>query len=214
MATSFNISQATELPVGIQQAPDSTPTRAKRINKVIPNQSWSMIQTLRFIQLQGQNLRDPSELGALISQTLTTAIDQGDSNTEKLNNLYTESETRRLDLELDPIDENLYKNQRDPRLTAGFATNLINNIGIETNLEDDLTYGSGALPEVEVSDSAVRVSWKTGTSPSSEEDTAIAIAEKLGLQVQHTSDELISLIIPIELSVDSTDPYVKKVRGQ
>ena len=115
MATSFNISQATELPVGIQQAPDSTPTRAKRINKVIPNQSWSMIQTLRFIQLQGQNLRDPSELGALISQTLTTAIDQGDSNTEKLNNLYTESETRRLDLELDPIDENLYKNQRDPR---------------------------------------------------------------------------------------------------
>ena len=211
MTTSFDPTQAVTLPTAVEASPSITPITTKRITKTIPNQSWSMVQTLLFIQKQEQGLRDPSQIAQVIAQQLAPAINMGDANSDTLSTLYSESNTRRAALDLNPIVETAYKNERNPNYLQSFIVSLLNNGGLETELGTDLTYNSGALPEVEVTDPNVRTSWQTGTTVSPEQTTAQAIAEKLGLTVQHSSDEQINLVIPAELSVDSTDPYTKKV---
>jgi len=213
MPTTFNITQALADPVAIQASPDITPAKVKRITKSVPEQSWAMAQTLLFIQTQTAGLRDPQTLAQTIAASLAPAINMSDSNADMLTTLYSDSNTRRAAVDLDPIAETTYKSERNPNYLQTFIVNLLNASGIESELQDDLTYSTGALPEVEVTDSNVRPAWQTGTSTPSTEETAQAIAESLGLEVQHSSEEQINLIIPAQMSVDSTDPYTKKVMG-
>ena len=212
MTTPFNPVQASEDPLPLKSSPDVSPPKEKVITKKVPNQSWAMVQSMNFIQLQSNNLRDPYELSKAIADSMTVAVDAGASNSNVLSVLNTASDTRRTDLELDPIDSSVYKQQRDPRLLVDLVVQLLNDSGLETELGTDLTFQDRTLSTVEVADPNVRPAWQAGSSPG--EETAIAIAEKLGLEVKHSSDELINLSIPIQMSVDSTDPYIKKARGQ
>ena len=212
MATTFDPGQASQDPLPLKISPDVTPPKEKKVVKQVTAQSWAMTQSMNFIQLQADGLRDPSELAKVTAYSMSVAVDAGASNSTILTVLNTASDTRRVDLGLDPIDSSTYKQQRDPRLLVDLIIQLLNNSGLESDLQTDLTFQNRVLSEVEVTDTNVRPAWQTGSS--SGEATAIAIAEKLGLEVKHSTDELINLSIPTPISVDSTDPYIKKARGQ
>jgi hypothetical protein len=211
MATDFDPVQATTQPNVLTLAPDISPVPMKFISKSIPNQSWAMTQALNFLQMYTAGLRDPEAIADMLTSSMDSAIDKNASNQTTLSVLYQESSNRRAALGLDPIDENVYKSQRDPRLLKGLVVNLLNDKGVESDLQEDMTVESRTLSDVEVSDPDVRPAWQIGASP--EEEEAIRIAQKLGLQVMHSSSELINLVIEDPPEIDSTDPYIKKVGG-
>lgn len=211
MASDFNLQQAQVDPdASWSNLADVTPSAPKVVTKTIPEQSWSVVQALRFSGLYAAGLRDPAILAAAIADSLAPAVDLADGNQETLDADYAESAERRAELGLEVVDSSTYMQQRDPRLLEKLALDLLNAAGLESELGDDLTQSDADESLVGLADTGVLEVARTGaTSP--QEARAREIAAKLGLSP--AADDGYHAVVPEVMAADSTDPYIKKVAG-
>jgi len=178
------------------------------IKRVFPNQSWSTIMAVNFIMMHENDLRDNDVLSDIVAASMSVAIES--VTQDELDALYEASVERREDTDLDPIEEDTYKTQRDPVLLRDFVSNILVALGLERDLAEDLTE---AIPDdriVAIVDEAVAESREVGTA-SEIEARAEAIAKKLGLEYVPPETLGKNLIVPEVYETDSTDPYIKKV---
>jgi hypothetical protein len=157
------------------------------------------------------DLRDPEYLATIMAETLEPSIDFGVTN-DDLEDLYEESSARRAEIDLDPIAENVYRNQRDPKLLRDLLLDALEAHGIEKTLGPDLTTDEEEEPIVKVTDEEVKKAEGNAESDGTRA-TAEAIAIKLGLEIQPSDVAGQNLVIADLFEVDSNDPYIKKVVG-
>lgn len=210
MTEELNLSWAREAPDVQEASPDVTPVTERTVLKVIPNQLWSMVQAMSFVDLYAAGLRDPERLAAALADGLAPAVDLADGNQETLDAEHAVSSERRTALGLSAIDASTYAQQRDPRLLDKLVLSLLNVSGLESELTDDLEQATPDASLVGISDSGVQEAARSG-AVSAQEARAREIAAKLGLTP--ASDDGWHAIIPEVVSIDSTDPYIKKVVG-
>ena len=181
-------------------------------SRSIPSQSWSTMQALNFIMLHENDFRDPAVLADLIVSSIYEIIDSKLSQ-DALSVLYDESYDRRASIDLDGIDEDIYKNQRDPQLLRQFILELLVAMGLESELTDDISEVLSDEQLLRITDDAVKSARDKG-APSEVEEISEQIAVKLGLQFQAPDTVGQNLIIDQPYELDSTDSYVKMVVGQ
>ena len=207
----IDIEQATLQPPNLEVASiDTTPDPLPVVIKAIPNQSWAMVMAMNFVDMQTSDLRNPDTLGQMLSDAITPTLPE---TTEDTDVLYVKSVARRAELELSPVDQNVYEQQIDPKRVKEFSIELLNAVGIESELGADTTSNEQTPSIVNVEDPSVRTAWQE--QPDTElEDKAKIIAQNLGLELTASPVASQNLVISDPYEVDSTDPYVKKVMGQ
>lgn len=204
----INIQEATEAPADLSlSSPEISQVEIPFLKRVFSNQSWSTMMASNFIMTHENDLRDNGTLADVISASISMV--EKDVTPDELDALYDASVLRREEIELDPIDEVTYDNQRDPKLLNGFALDVLDAMGFKSEFHPDLTTEDLDERIVTIEDDSVEDNVVDG-EPSSIEDQAETIAIELGLE--HIPDETDSnLIVPTIFETDSTDPYVKKV---
>ena len=209
----IDVIKATEQPDDLVfSTPDISQEEYPFVSRYIDDQNWASVMALDLIMQHENDLRDNNNIAVVISDSLSDVIDNT-VNDDDLNGLYTESSDRRADIDLEPVDEEIYKKQRDPRLLRNFAYDSIIASGIEHELHDDLITSEPDDSIVNVSDDDVEKNIGGGEAPEDIKSDAEEIAVKLGMEVQHSDLDDKNLIINDVFEVDSTDEYVKKVIG-
>jgi len=207
----IDINQATALPPDLEVASiDTTPAPLPVVVKVVPEQSWAMNMAMNFVNMQTEDLRNPDTMGQLIADTIAPTLPtvSVDSNVAYLNSV-----SRRADVELPPIDQDVYDQQIDQKRAKEFSIELLNAIGIESDLGQDTVTNEKTPTIVNVEDTSVRTVWEE--QPETDlESRAIAIAQRLGITLAPPPVYNQNLVIPAVYEVDSTDPYVQKVMGR
>lgn len=207
----IDVTKATADPEDLTlSTPEETDVDPKLFSRAFSGQMWAMMQSLHFIMAQESDLRDNDVMSDIIASTLGPTEEI--PSTTDLDAFYEESEERREDISLEPVDETTYKRQRDTRQLKDFSFEMLVAMGIEQELGEDTTEAEGDDETVRLSDDTVEESVGEGTDPEIK-STAEAIASDLDME---TTDPLAgnqNLIIEDPYVLDSTDPYVKKVRG-
>ena len=211
----FSLIEATELPQDLVpfSAIDKTPRLVPTVTKTVPDQLWSVVRALYFIEGYRKGARNPAVIAEAIDSMIQKAVEQGITS-DDLNTLYEESTERRADIELDPVAEDVYRIQRDPRGLEVFIVNLLDAMGIEITLGEDLTTQEEDTSVVDVTDPIVSEVEEEATEVNPQEAEAARIATKLGLEAQVPAGEGKNLVSAEPFEVDSTDPYVKQIKGQ
>jgi hypothetical protein len=168
-----------------------------------------MNMAIKFVNLQSSDLRNPDVLGQLLADTITPTLPTIAPDPTAA---YNTSVERRAEIDLNPINENVYDQQIDPKRVKQFAIELLNATGIESELGEDITVNATTSTTVNVEDPSIRPIWEEQPTSASE-TAAIAIAQKLGLNLSPPISYNQNLVIPGPYAVDSTDPYIRKVMG-
>jgi len=205
----IDINKATLDPEDVVLSTPVTPTvDIPFITRDYVGQSWSSIMAVNFIMEHENDLRDNDVLADVITEGLSGAVDS--VTRDELEGLYGESVSRREEISLDPVEPDVYRNQRDPKLMKSFVLEALVGMGIEQELGEDVTSADPDDRVVVVSDEGVQ-EQRDSASPSEVESVAEDIAKKLGLEYVPTDTDKKNLVVPEVFVTDSTDDYIKKV---
>lgn len=210
----FNLIEATTLPEDLVpfSSIDTTPNLPPTIERVISDQLWSVAKAIEFIEIYRKGLRDPQivseTIEALIKPTMVLGLTSDD-----LTVLYDESSERRLEIELSSISEDVYKTERDPKNLQLLVVELLEAIGIEVSRGTDLTEEELDESPVRTTDPIVSEAEEEAIAINPQEAEAARIAAKLGLEASVPAGEGQHVVIEEPYEVDSTDPYVQKIKG-
>ena len=206
----IDINQATALPPDLEVASiDTTPAPLPVVIKAIPEQSWAMNMAMNFVNMQTEDLRNPDTMGQLIADTIAPTLPSASVDPDVS---YLNSVSRRAAVELPPVDQDVYDQQMDQKRVKEFSIELLNAIGIESDLGQDTVTNQKTPTVVNVEDSSVRTVWEE--QPETDlESRAITIAQRLGITLASPVVYNQNLVIDPVYEVDSTDPYVQKVMG-